>query len=617
MADDADLLAEMKDILGDASALTKMRNAFVFKESAVEGDAPAGEEKKKKKRKRARGDQETSVKAENDGGERTVTSGDVGDHARKTAGKKDPPAQEAVRKRDVGEEEGPLKKKRKKGKTLVETAVLDAVLPVTEKRTSAQKEHAVVPKSSVEEQESVAPAQQTQGKKPKLKKKKASLQKSSVEQRAPAPPVLQPTTRPAPVVSAKPTGFGGLLANLRANATGAAAAAPTTSSSAPGVSSAGAAIDPSSSTMGLASTSAKLAGSRFRELNEELYTIEGKNAFKWFKSQPHLFEVYHAGFAAQASQWPEKPVDKLIGFLKARCKISDERGTVEPVKDSSVVGEKSTEDASAGDVSASSSEDERPENPVKDSDKKKPSSSTSAGTTNAETRTTKHTKNPLDDTVLQIADLGCGEAQIARDLDGLLTTNRKKSTRVLSYDMVGKTTDFGKKIQSSNINAHVPCVSHSCDAVVLCLALMGTDCGGALKESFRILKQDGILVISEVTSRFESLAAFVKQIEVFGFRKLMPSLDGGGRGSAAAVGGGGGGKGKGKGGKKGGKGRGKKGAAGGEQGNHGVGQEDDPIAELEVENTHFFCCAFAKKGGVRKPPDSAKLIAKACIYKRR
>ena len=48
----------------------------------------------------------------------------------------------------------------------------------------------------------------------------------------------------------------------------------------------------------------KLEGSRFRVINERLYTTDGAVAFDEFQSKPSLFEVYHEGFRAQASQWP-------------------------------------------------------------------------------------------------------------------------------------------------------------------------------------------------------------------------------------------------------------------------------------------------------------------------
>ncbi|GLI65492.1 hypothetical protein VaNZ11_009028 [Volvox africanus] len=60
---------------------------------------------------------------------------------------------------------------------------------------------------------------------------------------------------------------------------------------------------------------AKLAGGRFRYLNEELYTRSGKDAFTMMQSQPELFLQYHEGFQRQTRGWPKQPVDVAIGWL--------------------------------------------------------------------------------------------------------------------------------------------------------------------------------------------------------------------------------------------------------------------------------------------------------------
>ncbi|KAK1617881.1 hypothetical protein QYE76_023398 [Lolium multiflorum] len=65
---------------------------------------------------------------------------------------------------------------------------------------------------------------------------------------------------------------------------------------------------------------ARLAGGHFRMLNEKLYTCSGQDAFDYFKSEPKLFDVYHAGYQEQMSQWPEKPVNVIINWLKSHNK---------------------------------------------------------------------------------------------------------------------------------------------------------------------------------------------------------------------------------------------------------------------------------------------------------
>lgn len=61
---------------------------------------------------------------------------------------------------------------------------------------------------------------------------------------------------------------------------------------------------------------ARLSGSRFRILNEELYTIPSSSAFHRFKSNPELYEQYHEGFRYQVDKWPQNPVNVIVRGLK-------------------------------------------------------------------------------------------------------------------------------------------------------------------------------------------------------------------------------------------------------------------------------------------------------------
>ncbi|CAB9500437.1 RNA-processing protein 8 [Seminavis robusta] len=60
---------------------------------------------------------------------------------------------------------------------------------------------------------------------------------------------------------------------------------------------------------------AQLTGSRFRVLNEELYTTTSATAFERFKSQPELFDQYHEGFRHQVESWPSNPVDAMYHWI--------------------------------------------------------------------------------------------------------------------------------------------------------------------------------------------------------------------------------------------------------------------------------------------------------------
>ncbi|WVR06289.1 hypothetical protein IAU60_003319 [Kwoniella sp. DSM 27419] len=158
-----------------------------------------------------------------------------------------------------------------------------------------------------------------------------------------------------------------------------------------------------------------------------------------------------------------------------------------------------------------------------------------------------------------IADLGCGDAGLARALV-------PQGKIVLSYDLVGDSgvpgsatnaaeekkqaaggwvveADFlekvplpgrpggfdsdveqvegaGKKNKKSRPKGNGgrnPRSSEVVDVVVCCLSLMGVNWVGGIAEACRVLKQGGTLQVAEVTSRFISTEAFVEKVESFGF----------------------------------------------------------------------------------------------------
>ncbi|XP_042031576.1 ribosomal RNA-processing protein 8-like [Salvia splendens] len=63
---------------------------------------------------------------------------------------------------------------------------------------------------------------------------------------------------------------------------------------------------------------ARLSGGYFRMINEKLYTCSGDEALEYFKEDPSLFNVYHSGYQAQMSLWPEQPNDVIIKWIKDR-----------------------------------------------------------------------------------------------------------------------------------------------------------------------------------------------------------------------------------------------------------------------------------------------------------
>ncbi|KAI6211850.1 Ribosomal RNA-processing protein 8 [Aphelenchoides besseyi] len=104
-----------------------------------------------------------------------------------------------------------------------------------------------------------------------------------------------------------------------------------------------------------------------------------------------------------------------------------------------------------------------------------------------------------------IADMGCGEAQIAQKL-------ARKQLTIHSFDLVAA-NEF---VTPCNI-AHTPLEDASVDVVVFCLSLMGTNLSLFFREANRILKKGGKLKIAEVSSRFRSIKKFIEAVEHMGF----------------------------------------------------------------------------------------------------
>ena len=60
----------------------------------------------------------------------------------------------------------------------------------------------------------------------------------------------------------------------------------------------------------------QLEGSKFRLINEKLYTTTSSQAKDFFKSNPQYFDTMHNGFQLQATTWPIVPVDEVIKWIK-------------------------------------------------------------------------------------------------------------------------------------------------------------------------------------------------------------------------------------------------------------------------------------------------------------
>lgn len=203
---------------------------------------------------------------------------------------------------------------------------------------------------------------------------------------------------------------------------------------------------------------AKLTGSRFRWINEQLYTISSEDALRLIQEQPQLFDEYHDGFRSQVASWPENPVDVFVEQIRERSKKPvNAPGGLPGLKNKQIV----------------------------------------------------------------IADMGCGEAQLAHDINTFFSQFNKKSKPNHRKSHVVHSFDLKKAnnlVTVADIK-NVPLPDNSCTIVVFCLALMGTNFLDFIKESYRILAPRGELWIAEIKSRFADGKGeeFVEALKLLGF----------------------------------------------------------------------------------------------------
>lgn len=184
---------------------------------------------------------------------------------------------------------------------------------------------------------------------------------------------------------------------------------------------------------------AKLTSARFRHLNETLYTTSSSDALNLFTSSPDLFNEYHAGFAQQVKDsWPQNPVDIYIQNLKFRASLAT------PVNGIPLP-------------------------------RRKPGLCT-------------------------IADLGCGDAPLARGLQSVI---KKSNLKFHNFDLHAPNSHVTK----ADISA-LPLHDGEIDLAIFCLSLMGTNWLTFVEEAWRVLRGDGKgeVWVAEVKSRFGRLS---------------------------------------------------------------------------------------------------------------
>jgi ribosomal RNA-processing protein 8 len=191
----------------------------------------------------------------------------------------------------------------------------------------------------------------------------------------------------------------------------------------------------------------KLSGSRFRWINEQLYTITSDDALSLIKDQPELFDEYHEGFRSQVQSWPENPVDVFVNQIetRVRTRVVNAPGGLPGFSNKQVV----------------------------------------------------------------IADMGCGEAKLALDVGNFVAKHNRKVSPKKRVDIKCHSFDLKKvndRITVADIK-NVPLADESCTVVVFCLALMGTNFLDFIQEAYRILAPRGELWIAEIKSRFSEKVA--------------------------------------------------------------------------------------------------------------
>jgi ribosomal RNA-processing protein 8 len=197
----------------------------------------------------------------------------------------------------------------------------------------------------------------------------------------------------------------------------------------------------------------RLAGSRFRELNEDLYTTNSSSAYERFQKNPELFDQYHEGFRTQVKSWPKNPVDVVHKWILSVHK----KRTREEKKCKLRIADFGCGDAKLAEKLLQI----REEKVVSKSAKRRKKNNEASG--NASESVT----CPFE---------------------------------VHSFDLVA---NGNPNIQPCDM-ANVPIPDSSVDIGVFVLALMGTNIADFIRESHRVLTPDGKLKIAEVRSRFES-----------------------------------------------------------------------------------------------------------------
>ena len=224
----------------------------------------------------------------------------------------------------------------------------------------------------------------------------------------------------------------------------------------------------------------KLVSSRFRYLNQTLYTTPSKSSYELFQENPTFFTEYHEGFRRQVSAWPENPVEGFVRWIRDRSKVGG-KGAV---------------------LGSQKAQFRKKKKEKKGSSESQPQEILNAVDVKGLEPLPRNPRSGL----CTVADLGCGDAQLAQSLskagdDALPGPAFVKSLnlRIHSFDL----SAASPLITVADIR-NLPLGDSSVDIAVFCLALMGTNWTEFIEEAWRILRWKGECWISEVGSRFVS-----------------------------------------------------------------------------------------------------------------
>ena len=227
-----------------------------------------------------------------------------------------------------------------------------------------------------------------------------------------------------------------------------------------------------------ASMRQKLISSRFRHLNETLYTTPSSTSLSLFSQNPTFFSEYHEGFRRQVNAWPENPVDGFIRWVLSRGKLRDKN-----------LGSQKAQFRKVGKGrKKGKKQDDTPPEPGEDAENVEP------------------LPRNYKTGICTIADLGCGDGQLAASLtkgtEGKkgIPASKTLKLQIHSYDLASTSPP----VTVADIS-NLPLQDGSVDVAVFSLALMGTNWIEFVEEAYRVLRWKGECWISEVGSRFAGL----------------------------------------------------------------------------------------------------------------